>query len=354
MAVDAELHELVMSGAFIPALPLALDQMLQFDEQRQRALLRYYLNAGVDGIAAAVHTTQFEIREHPETFEALLALVAAEADSFAARTGKRILKIAGLCGTLDQAQEEATLADSLGYDAGLVSVSAYPPDAELDTLVTHYHTLAETIPLFGFYLQPAVGGRVLPHYFWRRAVDHPQVIGVKAAPFDRYHTIDVARAIAESGNHRTTALYTGNDDSIVFDLLSTYSFTVSGEVREVPVVGGLLGHWSVWAKTAVELFHVIRDARAADSIPYYLIQRALEITDANGAFFDAANGFAGCIAGIHEVLRRQGFFDAIHCYPDNGKLSIGQSEEIDRVYRIYPHLNDDSFVKANLSEWLAE
>ncbi len=354
MHATTEIGTMVMDGAFIPALPLALDRNLELDERRQRALVRYYLEAGADGIAVAVHTTQFEVRQHPDTFRALLDLVSREMDAFSHRTGKRIIKVAGICGTLDQALSESELVLSYGYDAGLVSITAYPHASPEHELVHHYFAVAERIPVFGFYLQPAVGGRILPYSFWAKVVEHPQVIAVKAAPFNRYYTKEVARAIAETGSHTNTALYTGNDDNIVFDLLSTFRFYTNSEWRSVPIKGGLLGHWSVWTKTAVDIFHTVREARSNQAVPHTLIQTAVDVTDANSPFFDAAGGFKGCIAGIHEVLRRQGFFDGIHCYPPNEKLSEGQLDEIERVYRCYPDLNDDWFVSAHLHEWLKE
>lgn len=354
MLPESDLHKRIMDGAFIPALPLALDSSLELDICRQRALVRYYLDAGVDGIAAAVHTTQFEIREHPHTYHRLLEIVSAEIDAFQTRSQRRIIKVAGICGTRSQALTETSLVTELGYDAGLVSVAAYPHETAEDELVEHCRAISDCIPVFGFYLQPAVGGRVLPYSFWAKLVTHPNVVAIKAAPFNRYYTNEVARAIAETDSHLNTALYTGNDDCIIFDLLSTFRFPVNGGLRSVPVRGGLLGHWSVWTQTAVKLFHAAREARDQESIPQELLRTATEVTDANSAFFDAAGSFKGCIAGIHEVLRRQGFFDGIYCYPGNERLSDGQIEEIERVYRSYPHLNDDQFVATHLHEWLRQ
>ncbi|MGF1722996.1 dihydrodipicolinate synthase family protein, partial [Vibrio kyushuensis] len=343
-------YDLVMDGAFIPAIPLALNEDLSFNEQRQRALVRYYLDAGVDGIAAAVHTTQFEIRQHKETYERFMVLVLEEIDAFESRTGKQILRVAGISGELEQAKREADYIQTLGYDVGLLSVSAYSNDTPLDVLVDYYRAVSEITPVFGFYMQTSVGGRELPYEFWEQVLQNERVVGVKAAPFDRYRTIEVARACANTAAKRKVpvALYTGNDDSIVTDLLTTYTFNVEGEEVKVPVRGGLLGHWSVWAKTAVDLFQDIKEQRQGSTVSQEMLTRAVEVTDANSAFFDVLGNFDGCIAGIHEVLRKQGFFEGIYCYPGNGDLSPGQQTEIERVYESYPHLHDDEFVSTHI------
>ena len=225
-------------------------------------------------------------------------------------------------------------------------------DAGDDELLAHCRAVAEVIPVVGFYLQAAVGGRVLPYSFWRRFAEIENVVAIKMAPFNRYQTVDVMRAVAESGRN-DIALYTGNDDNIVMDLLTPYRFRVGEKTVERRIVGGLLAHWAVWTRKAVELLEechqIVRDG---GTIPAELLQRNIEVTDCNVAFFDAANGFAGCIAGLHEVLRRQGLLEGLWCLDPNETLSPGQAAEIDRVYRAYPHLNDDDFVREHRDEWL--
>ncbi len=324
-------------GVVIPAHPLALTAERKLDERRQRALTRYYLSAGAGGIAVGVHTTQFAIREKG-LFRPVLALAAEEDRRFEQAT----IKVAGVCGATRQAVEEASTARGLGYDIGLLSLAALK-DASIDQLIDHARAVGEVIPLFGFYLQPAVGGRVLPYAFWRRFAEIPSVVAIKMAPFNRYQTIDVVRAVAESGRS-DIALYTGNDDTIVLDLLTEHSF---GRVK-LRIVGGLLGHWSVWTRKAVELLGELRGRPVSPE----LLTRAIQVTDSNAAFFDAANGFHGCIAGLHEVLRRQGLLEGIWCLDPREGLSPGQAEEIDRVYRAYPHLNDDVFVAEHRDAWL--
>ncbi|MGH7898305.1 MAG: dihydrodipicolinate synthase family protein [Candidatus Binatia bacterium] len=327
-------------GVVIPAHPLALTAARELDERRQRALTRYYLAAGAGGVAVGVHTTQFAIRRH-----GLLGAVLELAIEETRGRSEPLIKVAGVCGETGQAVGEAELARGLGYDVGLLSLAALP-DASDDRLLAHARAVAEVIPLFGFYLQPAVGGRVLPYRFWRRFAEIPNLVAIKIAPFDRYRTIDGVRAVADAGRAGEIALYTGNDDNIVFDLLAEYRF---GETRQ-RIVGGLLGHWAVWTKRAVELLKEIHDLAAPTAD---LRARAVEITDANAALFDAANGYRGSIAGIHEVLRRQGLLEGIWCLDPDERLSPGQREEIDRVIRSYPHLTDDEFVAANRYRWLA-
>jgi len=326
-------------GVVIPAHPLALTAGRKLDERRQRALTRYYLAAGAGGIAVGVHTTQFAIREKG-LLRPVLAL-AAEEDR---RWKQLTIKAAGICGPTKQAVGEASLARELGYDIGLLSLAALK-EASVDQLIDHARAVGEVTPLFGFYLQPAVGGRVLPHSFWRRFAEIPSVVAIKMAPFNRYQTIDVVRAVAESGRAGEISLYTGNDDTIVADLLTEHPF---GGLR---IVGGLLGHWSVWTRKAVELLEELRAIRGKP-VPPEILTRAVQVTDSNAAFFDAANGYAGCIAGLHEVLRRQGLLEGIGCLDPHEGLSPGQAAEIDRVYRAYPHLNDDAFVAEHRDEWL--
>jgi dihydrodipicolinate synthase/N-acetylneuraminate lyase len=331
---------LLRKGVVIPAHPLALTSVRKLDERRQRALTRYYIGAGAGGIAVAVHTTQFAIRE-----KGLLRPVLEIAADEDRRQKPLFLKVAGICGATSQAVAEASLARELGYDIGLLSLAALK-DADESALIQHAKAVGEVLPLFGFYLQPAVGGRVLPYSFWRRFAEIPAVVGIKMAPFNRYQTIDVVRAVADSGRARDISLYTGNDDTILLDLLTEYRF---GETR-LRIVGGLLGHWSVWTRKAVELLDEAHRSKGASPA---LLTRAVEITDSNAAFFDAAHGFAGCIAGLHEVLRRQGLFEGTWCLDPHEGLSPGQAEEIDRVYRAYPNLNDDEFVAKHRDRWLA-
>ena len=412
MADIEQLRARLGSGLVIPACPLALNARRKLDERRQRALFRYYLAAGAGGLAVGVHTTQFAIRE-PKIglFKPVLELAADELRSsgrkelqsakseirnpksatrqnlsskppaegirpangrtqFPSREGSgvgssisaaggthqtsvnTIIRIAGICGNTKHALAEAALARELGYHAGLLSLGALQ-DAGNDELLAHCRTVAKIIPLIGFYLQPAAGGRVLPFAFWRCFAEIDNVVAIKIAPFNRYQTIEVIRAIAEAGR-QDIALYTGNDDNIVIDLLTPFGFNIDGKIVERRIVGGLLGHWAVWTKTAVELHaDCRRTVMAGQSVPRELMQRAVEVTDTNAAFFDAAHQYAGCIPGIHEVLRRQGLLDGIWCLDPKETLGPGQVEEIERVYRAYPHLNDDGFVAGHRDEWLS-
>ena len=335
-------REKLQQGIVIPAHPLALTAERKLDERRQRALTRYYLAAGAGGIAVGVHTTQFEIRQKEHgLFEPVLRMAIEEMRSH------DVVKIAGVCGATFQALREAEFARQAGYDAALLSLGALR-DAAVPELIAHVRSVAEVIPVVGFYLQPAVGGRVLPYEFWRAFADIENVAAIKIAPFNRYQTIDVVRAVADSGR-LDLVLYTGNDDSIVTDLLTTWRF---GD-RRLRIVGGLLGHWAVWTHKVVSLLNRIHAAVASgDSISPDWLTLAVEVTDANAAFFDAANHFHGCIAGIHEVLRRQGLLAGRWCLNPAEDLSAGQVDEIERVCAAYPHLADDDFVAASLDAWL--
>jgi dihydrodipicolinate synthase/N-acetylneuraminate lyase len=341
----------IRRGVAIPALPLALTAARRLDERRQRALCRYYIAAGAGGIAAGVHTTQFAIRDPRHgLFRPVLALAAEEIDRVSAGRPESLAKIGGICGPTGQAVAEARTLRDLGYHAGLLSLSGVGPDD--DARLAHCRAVAEVIPLVGFYLQRAVGGPDLSYRFWRRFAEIEAVVAIKIAPFDRYRTLDVVRAVAESGRD-DIALYTGNDDNIVLDLLTPYRFTVGARQVERRIVGGLLGHWAVWTRRAVELLAACHDAtRQAEAIPANLLRLAIATTDANAALFDVANNFAGCIAGIHEVLRRQALLEGIWCLsPDEG-LSPGQALAIDRIYHLYPELNDDDFVAQHRDDWL--
>ncbi len=334
MPVNGEVFEALRRGVAIPACPLALNSARKLDERRQRALVRYYIAAGAGGLAVGVHTTQFAIRDSKVgLFEPVLAIAGEEMN----RAGTSFVRVGGICGKTQQAVKEAGILKKLGYHAGLLSLGAMKDSGE-DELIGHAKEIAGVMPIVGFYLQPAVGGRVLPYSFWRGFAEIENVVAIKIAPFNRYQTIDVVRAVAESGR-KDVALYTGNDDNIILDLVTPYFGR--------RIVGGLLGHWAVWTKRAVEQLEMCRKRPAQPDL-----RLAVEVTDANAAFFDAANGFKGCIAGLHEVLRRQGLMEGIWCLDPHEGLSAGQKEEIDRVYAAYPHLNDDEFVKQHRDEWL--
>jgi dihydrodipicolinate synthase/N-acetylneuraminate lyase len=334
----------MLAGGVIPAHPLALTSERRLDERRQRALTRYYHAAGAAGIAVGVHTTQFAIRD-PQIglLEPVLRLASETLAEAEQQSGRRLVKIAGVCGPTAQAVREAALAQEMGYEIGLLSLAALRT-ATTSELLAHCREVATVIPLCGFYLQPAVGGRQLGYDFWRQFFEIEAVMAVKIAPFNRYQTIEVLRALAASGRGGEIALYTGNDDNIVADLLTEFRF---GEER-LRFVGGLLGHWAVWTRRAVELVAEIR----AGGPTAELLARSAETTDANAALFDAANGFAGCIAGLHEILRRQGLLAGRWCLDPHEDLSPGQLEEIDRIIRDYPHLVDDQFVATHLDDWL--
>jgi dihydrodipicolinate synthase/N-acetylneuraminate lyase len=338
-------------GLVIPAHPLALTRHRKLDECRQRALTRYYLAAGAGGLAVGVHTTQFAIREPKHgLLRPVLELAARTALELAGGTGQPVL-IAGICGRTPQAVGEAQLACELGYHAGLLSLGALREATERE-LIAHCRTVAHEIPLVGFYLQPALGGRLLPYRFWRRFVEIPNVIAVKIAPFNRYQTLDVVRAVADAGRAGDLALYTGNDDHILLDLLTEWVIPTTGGPQRVRIVGGLLGQWACWTRGAVESLERCKKLRGSKSIPAELLTLAGQLTDANAAVFDAAHGFAGCIAGIHEVLRRQGLLTNALVLDPHERLSPGQAADITRVCAVYPRLTDDDFVRANLSVWL--
>lgn len=348
--VASEAARLLANGIAIPAHPLALTAQRKLDERRQVALTRYYCDAGAGGIAVGVHTTQFAIREskfgmlHP-----VLRLAAGTIRAFEKSSGRRVLKVAGICGDTPQAVREAQFARQAGFDLGLLSLASLRNASDSD-LIAHCRTVANEIPLFGFYLQPAVGGRVLSYDFWLRFCEIESLAAIKVAPFNRYQTVDVLRAVGESGRASEIALYTGNDDNIIPDLLSEYRV----QNATVRFAGGLLGQWAVWTRNAVQLLDEIRECReSAGTGASEILARSAALTDANAALFDATNGFAGCIAGLHEILRRQGLFAGRWCLDEDEDLSPGQMEEIDRVCATYPTLQDNEFVAANLDRWLA-
>jgi dihydrodipicolinate synthase/N-acetylneuraminate lyase len=336
------------AGLVIPAHPLALDAARRLDERRQVALTRYYCDAGAGGVAVGVHTTQFAIRE-AGLLRPVLTLARNTVRSFEAASGRLLVKVAGVCGSTPQALSEAALARELGYDAGLLSLGALREETT-DELAAHCRSVAEVLPLFGFYLQPAVGGRRLDYSFWRRFLEIDRVVAIKVAPFNRYQTLDVVRALADSGRAAEIALYTGNDDAIVLDLLADFPVGSGPSVR---FVGGLLGQWAVWTRQAVLLLEALQASRRRGGEGAQgLLSLGHQLTDANAAFFDAANAFHGCIAGLHEVLRRQGLLAGRWCLDPSEDLSPGQEAEIDRVLRAYPHLADDAFVAENRDRWL--
>ncbi len=346
------IQKTLQQGVVIPAHPLALQADRKLDERRQRALSRYYIAAGSGGLAVAVHTTQFAIRNpHVGLLRPVLELASEEMTRADATRNHPLIRIGGVCGLTPQATREAAQLRDLGYHAGLLSLAALKTASE-DEMISHCQAVADILPVVGFYLQPAVGGRVLPYSFWRRFCEIKQVVAIKIAAFNRYQTLDVVRAIAESGRE-DIALYTGNDDNIVLDLLTPYCFTIAGRPVQRRIIGGLLGHWSVWTKAAVDLLEECHTVVArGDLVTPELLRKSIEVTDCNAAFFDSANHFAGCIAGLHEVLRRQGLFQGTWCLDEKEGMSPGQLQEIDRVYQAYPHLNDDAFVSEHRDNWL--
>lgn len=332
-------------GQVIPACPLTLDDAGAWSQRHQRAVIRYYIDAGAGGLAVGVHSTQFEIRDPAHgLFDPVLRLAADVMNEFA---GDSFIRIAGLCGATEQALKEASLARDLGYHAGLLSLSAFRNASEEEALA-HSRVIASEMPVVGFYLQPAVGGRVFSFDFWRRFADIPGVVAIKIAPFNRYCTWDVVRAVIESGRS-DIALYTGNDDNIIADLLTPFQW--QGQTRFI--VGGLLGQWGVWTQKAVELLEAIRPLQGCDVIPAEWLSKNAALTDINAVVFDAANGFAGCIPGIMEVLRRQGLAPSNRCLNPAERLSPGQAAELDRVCGACPEWMDDTFVKANLERWMS-
>ena len=347
--IPDDILEVLRRGTAIPAHPLALDAERNLDPRRQRALARYYLDAGAGGLAVGVHATQFAIREGG-LYDRVLELASATVDDWVNRP---VAKIGGLAGPTDQAVDEARRAAALGYHAGLLSLAAMKGASE-EELITHCRRVADELPLIGFYLQPAVGGIDLDAAFWQRFAEIDNVIAIKAAPFNRYATLDVVRGVVAVRAEDRITVYTGNDDHIVLDLLTPFAVTRNGEEVRVRLRGGLLGHWSVWTKCAVELLQRIHTAVAEDRVDADLLAMDAKVTDCNSAVFDVANGFAGCLPGCHEVLRRQGLLDGIWCLDAAETLSPGQAAEIERVAAEHPELTDDDFVRENLERWLAD
>ncbi len=348
-------RQTLQRGVVIPAVPLALTADRRFDERRQRALLRYYAAAGAGGLAVGVHTTQFAIRDPKYgLFEPVLKLGADVMDELdAGLEGRRrapLVRVGGICGQSSQAIREAEFLSEHGYHVGLLNLGAMRDQSDV-AVISHCKKVAEVIPLFGFYLNVSAGGRELPYSFWRNFAEIQNVVAIKIACFDRYKTIDCIRAIAEAGRE-DIALYTGNDDHIILDLVTPFRFSIKGAIVERRFVGGLLGHWAVWIKRAVEQLKGCHSAVKSNDVSSEMLVLANEVTDANAAFFDPAHGFAGCIAGLHYVLKRQGLFENGYCLNPDEQLSPGQAAEIDRVWAAYPHLNDDEFVAENLDRWL--
>ncbi|WP_187177987.1 dihydrodipicolinate synthase family protein [Algoriphagus sp. AK58] len=337
-------------GTVIPAHPLALDANRQLDEAMQRQLTRYYIASGAGGVAVGVHSTQFEIREPQHNlFEKVLALAAEEVEK--AELKRPFIKVAGICGPTHQAITEAETALRLGYDMGLLSMGGLQGWTEAQIL-DRVRAVAAVIPVFGFYLQPSVGGRIFSYGFWEQFAEIENVEAIKCASFNRYQTLDVMRAVAQSSRRDQIAMYTGNDDNIVADLLTTYRFEVGGKVYEKEFVGGLLGHWAVWTQKAVALLEEIKACKSKGTGEDWarLLTKGIAVTDVNAVMFDPANHFHGCIPGMHEFLRRQGLLKGTWCLNPQELMSPGQSEEIDRVYRDYPELHDDAFVKQFLTQ----
>jgi hypothetical protein len=345
LAIREQLHR----GVVIPAHPLALSADFALDRERQAALTRYYLDAGAGGIAVGVHTTQFEIRKYG-LYEEVLR-IAIDVVNERERL-EPVITVAGVIGPTASALEEARLARDLGYDLVLVGLGGLAEWSDRQ-LVDHVARIAEVMPVFGFYLQPSVGGRPLSYNFWRELAEISNLHAIKIAPFNRYQTLDVVRAVAESSRRDDIALYTGNDDNIIPDLLTTWRFTIDGAPVEKRIVGGLLGHWAVWTRAAFEQLercHAAVNSADGEAI-VELLTLGQQVTDSNAAFFDSANGFAGCIPGVHEVLRRQGLLEGTWCLNPREEMSAGQQDDISRVYGMYPHLNDDDFVAAHLGRW---
>jgi Dihydrodipicolinate synthetase family len=343
------IRSLLAAGQVIPAVPLALDAQRRLDEVHQRALCRYYSAAGAGGLAVGVHTTEFAIRE-VGLLDPILALVSEEADRADVGRSEPLVRIAGACGGTRQACHEAALAREHGYHLVLLSLSGQENEEER-SLIAHCEAVAEELPLMGFYLQRAVGGCMLPYRFWRRLTDLENLVAIKIAPFNRYQTVDVVRAVAESGR-TDISLYTGNDDNIVPDLVTPFRWRVQSSMVCLQIVGGLLGQWSVGTRAAVSLLADCHKASERGEVPDWLLWRGTELTDCNAAIFDVSHNFAGCLPGIHEVLRRQGLLGGTWCLDPGECLSPGQMAELDRVHAAYPHLYDDEFIRQNLDEWL--
>ncbi len=346
--MNKKILEDLRKGVFIPAHPLALTKERKLDEKRQKALTKYYIESGVGGIAVGVHTTQFEIH-NPKIglYKPVLQLAIETVKEY--KLENKIIKVAGICGNTEQAIKEAEIAKGLGYDAGLLNLGTFIDEKDDDILIEHAKEVSHIIPVFGFYLQPATGGRELSFSFWCKFFQIDNVIAVKVAPFDRYRTIDVIKAIAQTKREKDIAVYTGNDDNIIIDLITPFKFNN----KIIRIVGGLLGHWAFWTKRSVDIFNEIKEIIKENSpIPQEILTLSAAITDVNSAVFDANNKFSGCIPGINEILRRSGLLEGNWCINQDITLSPGQKEEIDRIFKCYPYLRDDEFVKKNINRWI--
>lgn len=352
-SIPPAIQQRLLEGQVIPAHPLALTADGAFDERHQRALTRYYLAAGAGGLAVGVHTTQFAIRDPRHgLLKPVLQLAAETIAACDQATGHTTVRIAGICGPTPQALAEAQLARDLGYHAGLLSLAALPQATDAH-LIHHAEEVARVLPLFGFYLQPAAGGRLLSYAFWRRFVEIPNLVGIKIAPFHRYQTLDVLQAVAESGRAHDLALYTGNDDQIVLDLLTPFEFNTPEGTVSVQFSGGLLGHWACGTRAAVHLLAECRQARSAPAVPTRLLTQAAHITSANAALFDAAHGFAGCLPGIQYLLHRQGLLASPRCLDPHELLSPGQAERIDQLASQEPYLTETEWIATHRNAWLS-
>lgn len=354
--LDTSILQKLRSGCVIPAHPLALQSDNTIDERHQSALTQYYLAAGAGGLAVGVHTTQFAIHDpRIGLYRPVLELAIETARQHVMSTGcDEPIMIAGLVGDTQQAMEEAKAVKGLGYHLGLLSLTALKGQS-VGALIAHCQNVAEVIPVMGFYLQETISHMTLPIEFWRKLVAIPNVLAIKIAPFNRYQTLDVLAAVANSGRSDDIALYTGNDDNIIVDLLTRHDFNVEGRMISLRIVGGLLGQWACWTKTAVEHLHRIKSVlNNKTAVPHDMLSLAGQLTLANKAIFDADNHFSGCIPGILYVLKGQGLLRKVRTLDPEERLSPGQAEAIDRIIRDYPHLTDDTFVKENLHKWLKD
>jgi dihydrodipicolinate synthase/N-acetylneuraminate lyase len=353
--VNSDIINKLRSGCVIPAHPLALRADNNIDEQHQRALTRYYLASGAGGLAVGVHTTQFAIH-NPKVglYRPVLELAKKTAQQYSESTNcSQPIMIAGIVGETRQAMKEAELARDFGYHLGLLSLTALKGKS-VEELIDHARHVAKVIPIMGFYLQETISQMVLSAEFWRKFIEIAGVLAVKIAPFDRYQTLDVLEAVAYSGRADEIALYTGNDDNIILDLLTQYEFKVDGQTVSLQIVGGLLGQWACWTKRAVECLARIKKIREAKTqVPQEILTLASQLTLANKAIFDADNHFAGCIPGISYVLKRQGLVAEVRTLNEHECLSPGQAEKIEQIIESYPKLCDDDFVKENLDIWLS-
>lgn len=335
-----------LAGA-IPAMPLLLSPDRRVDWVSQRALLRYYLDAGVSGLAVGVHTTQFELHADPGLLHQVWALAAEQA----AGCGRSVTLVAGVCGDVPQATAEAAAARSLGYQAALLCASGMA-DVSEPALLAKAAAVGRTLPGIGFYLQESVGGRYLSAEFWQAMCELDSVIGIKTAPFDRYRTRDAVEAILRSDRWAEIAFLTGNDDNIVADLVTPHRLAVAGTTRVIHCRGGLLGQFAVGTRAAVQLTAAACGVNGV--VPAELLAQGAALTAANAAIFDVRNGFAGCVAGVNEVLRQQGLAASALCLSDHERLSTGQRRLIEQARADYPELLDEEFIAENRDRWFSD